>query len=162
MRTGVGSVCSVGRDGGPEPVYGHDVQAVGIGVRAGSGGEMIPATNRDPKASRSWVKPRRSVPGARAPALTSKATTVPSSCSMTRSTSAPSLVRQWPRVTGSSSQDTRGQIRHNGFAHLDIVEVEHRPPLAAANPRSTVDLPTERGPCRAITGSTATSLTRQT
>src|SRR5699024_2154408 len=52
------------------------------------------------------------------------------------------------------------------LAHLDVVEVDHRTAHRSADPRSTVDLPTDRGPCSAITGSSCTcsakiSLTRR-
>jgi len=65
----------------------------------------MPAAKRDPRAWRNCSRPRKSEADARSLALTSRPIAVPSSYSMTRSTSAPSLVRQWPRETGSFSRD---------------------------------------------------------
>ena len=67
--------------------------------------KTMPARKRDPRAPRSCWRPDMSAAVARWFALISKARTCPSSNSATRSTSVPSLVRQCPRVTCSSSQD---------------------------------------------------------
>jgi hypothetical protein len=89
---------------GPESVDREDLDTVVGTVGLGPVLRTTPARNASPRASRMARSPVRSLVVTRVPALTSIATTAPSRRSTTRSTSAPSWVRQCPRPVSRPSR----------------------------------------------------------